>query len=261
MFVTAVEFFLSLRDNKAKAMRANMRGWYRLLLSLGVLFAVFSTPAAAEVSSSKNYKVTDTEFGSTSLQQSCSSKYCATVSIGDMAAGQGGSSAHFGKISGKEPRLEVIIDPGTSSLGTLSTTQTATKTMVVKVRNFIGAGYVVQIVGSAPQYGGHVLKALTSPSASKSGTEQFGLNDVKNSTPSVGADAVQTPSTGASLGAAEPGYTAANLFQYHSGDVIARGTNVSGETDYTVSMIVNISDATPPGHYTSDLSAVVIPTY
>lgn len=220
-----------------------------------------STPVAAEVSSSKSYQVTDTEFGSTSLQQACSTKYCATVSIGDMTADQGSSSAHFGKLSGKDPRLQVIIDSGSSSLGTLSTEQTAAKTMIVKVRNYISAGYVVQIIGSAPQYGGHTLKVLSSPAASKAGNEQFGINDVKNATPKVGADVVQIPSSGASLGAAEPGYNTADFFQYHSGDVIGRGTNVSGETDYTVTMIVNISNATPPGHYTSDLSAVVIPTY
>ncbi|HEU0266628.1 MAG TPA: hypothetical protein VFQ70_03300 [Candidatus Saccharimonadaceae bacterium] len=221
---------------------------------------MFSTPVAAEVSSSKNYQVTDTEFGSTSLQQSCSSKYCATVSIGDMTPGEKAGVAQFRTYTTGHAHLQVIIEAGSSDLGTLSTEETATKTMVVKVQNYIGAGYVVQIVGTPPTFDTHVLKALTSPSASRAGHEQFGLNVVKNTLPNVGVD----PSSDSSktvLGAAAADYDTANLFQYHSGDVVARGTSASGETDYTVSMIVNISNLTPPGHYTSNLQAVVIPTY
>ena len=240
------------------------RLWEQIFFSVGVLLFMVATPVAALTSSSKNYQVTDTEFGATSLQSTCSGHYCATVSIGDATTGDGSSVAstsHFGTIAGKEPRLEVIIDGGASSLGTLSTDHTATKTMIVRVRNFIGAGYIVQVTGSAPKYGTHTLAASSMPTAAKPGTEQFALNAVKNTDPKVGADPQQIPDSGASLGDATQNYSTPNLFQYLSGDVVARGSSVSGETDYTISMVINISNATPPGNYSSDLSAVVIPTY
>lgn len=171
------------------------------------------------------------------------------------------NSASFGPITPDEPLLEVITIPGQSFLGDLSSTQTATKTTTVKVRSYLSNGYVIRVSGNPPKYGNHTLSTPAVPVASSMGTEQFGINVVANTSPSVGANPVQVPSGQFSFGTAEPGYNTPNLFKYTNGDVIARSTVASGQTDYTISMIVNISNLTPAGHYTGDFAAVVIPVY
>lgn len=236
----------------------------KLMLLAGAVAVGGAGTALATTSSSSNYSVTQTQFGSGSTMQTCSSSYCAKASLGDVVAGSSSSSgysAYFGEISGSNPLLEVIVGGGSSNLNSLDTTTTATATMTVQVRNYLSSGYVVQIVGTPPKYGSHTLSALSTPTASDPGTEQFGINAVANTTPSVGANPAQVPSTSTSFGVVNSGYDTPNQFKYASGDVVAHSTSSSGRTDYTVSMIVNISNITPAGHYSGDFSAVVIPTY
>lgn len=232
---------------------------------LTVLIASCGTGTAfAVTSSSSKYQVTETEFGASSTKKSCSDQYCARVSIGDMGSGSGksaGTAATFGSITSDEPLLEVIVDPGVSNLGDLAAETTATKTTNVRVRSYLSDGYVLQIVGNAPKYGNHTINTLSTPTASSAGTEQFGINAVANTSPSVGAAPLQVPSSQTSYGEVVSGYNTPNLFKYTSGDVVARSLTESGRTDYTISMIVNISNSTPAGHYSGDFSAVVIPGY
>jgi hypothetical protein len=222
--------------------------------------------ANAETSSSAHYQVTGTEFNAVSNSEACSTQYCAKASIGDMTAETGQnatSTAKFGSISAtdSDPLLEVIVDPGVSNLGTLTTESTAYKSMTVRVRTHLSDGYVLQIVGNSPKYNGHSLTTLTTPTSALPGSEQFGINAVANTIPSVGAAPVQVPSTQTSFGEVNDTYKTANKFKYVSGDEVARSESESGRTDYTISMIVNVSNATPAGHYIGDFSAVVIPVY
>jgi len=173
------------------------------------------------------------------------------------------STAKFGSISAtdSDPLLEVIVDSGASNLGTLTTESTAYKSMTVRVRTYLSDGYVLQIVGNPPKYGDHTLATPTTPTSALPGTEQFGINATTNTTPNVGADPLQVPSSQTSFGVVNDNYKLANKFQYISGDEVARSESESGRTDYTISMIVNVSNSTPAGHYTGDFSAVVIPVY
>ena len=233
------------------------------LLAVVIVGGHVST-ALAETSKSNHYQTTDTEFGSMSGTQNCSSQYCAQASIGDMTAGDSKnivSSAKFGSVTSADPLLEVIVDPGQSDLGTLTTERTATKTMTVRVRSYLSDGYMLQIVGDPPKYGGHKLAAPTTPTASTPGTEQFAINAAANTTPNIGAGPVQVPSDQFSFGVVNDDYKLPNLFKYISGDVVAHSSVESGQTDYTISMIINISNATPAGHFSGDFSAVVIPVY
>lgn len=228
----------------------------------GILYGMGS--AYAVTSTSPHYQVTETQFNAGSSLQSCSGQYCAKASIGDTSVGSAGSqtlTAQFGSITKSDPLLEVIIEPGQSNLGTLSTETTATKTMTVKVRNYLSGGYTMQIVGDPPKYSGHSLTANSAPIISTPGTEQFGINVAANTIPNIGKDAEQVPSDGVSFGVVDTRYRQANKFLFTSGDVVARSATSSGQTNYTVSMIVNISSATPAGHYSGDFSAVVIPAY
>lgn len=220
--------------------------------------------AVAETSNSAHYQVSQTEFGAGSTLQSCSSQYCAKASIGDMTAGTSKgstSAATFGSVTNSEPLLDVIVDPGISNLGVLTTENTASKTTSVRIRSYLSNGYVLQIIGSPPVYSGHVLNTPSTPTAALPGTEQFGINATVNTVPNVGTDPVQIPSDQVSFGKVNDDYRIQNKFKYLSGDNVARSDTQSGETDYTISMIVNISNSTPAGHYSGDFSAVVIPVY
>lgn len=238
-------------------------GYYRFAM-LAVLIAAGSagTAIAATTSNSTNYEASEMQFNAGS-QESCSSAYCATASIGDTDGGtrSSASTAAFGDSAGTEPMLEVIVDPGESDLGVLTTERTATKSMVVRIRNYLSNGYTLQITGTPPKYANHTLATPTSPTASQQGTEQFGINATANTMPSVGALPVQVPSGEFSFGTVDEEYATSNLFKYSSGDAVARSTSQSGRTDYTISMLINISNATPAGHYAGDFAAVVIPVY
>ena len=235
-----------------------------LILLVVSLFGVGTGTAFAQTSNSSNYQVSETQFGGGSSLESCSGQYCARASIGNIAGGtskSAESTAAFGSVTPDEPLLEVIVEPGESNLGVLTTEKTASKTTKIKIRSYLSDGYMLQIVGNPPKYGNHTLNTLSTPSASKPGTEQFGINLAKNTTPDVGAAPLQVPSAQMSFGAATDDYKTPNLFKYNSGDVVARSATESGQTDYTVSMIINVSESTPAGHFSSDFSAVVIPEY
>jgi hypothetical protein len=230
-----------------------------VLVSIGIGGTAF-----AVTSSSSHYQVTQTQFTSGTSSQSCSGSYCAKVSVGDAAVGNAAStdtSAKFGSITNSDPLLEVIVQSGQSDLGTLTTEKTGTKTMTIKIRNYLSDGYVMQIVGEPPKFNGHVLSTSNTPVQSVPGTEQFGINIAANTNPVVGANLLQVPDDKTSFGIAYPNYSSPNVFMYTPGDNVAHSTKSSGETDYTISMIVNISNATPAGHYSGDFSAVVIPVY
>lgn len=241
-------------------------GYYLQLILPAVLLVTIggASTVVATTSSSTSYQVTETEFGASSTAQNCSTQYCAQATIGDMAAGSSASSryaAKFGTITSGDPLLEVIVTAGASDLGVLSAESTVTKTTTVQVRNYLSGGYTLQIVGNPPKYRGHTLATPSIPTASTPGTEQFAINASANTTPNVGAAPVQVPSTQTSFGVVNDNYRTPNLFKYTSGEVVAHSNSESGRTDYTISTIVNISNATPAGHYSGDYAAIVVPVY
>jgi len=218
--------------------------------------------ASALTSSSNNYQMTETQFGTT--QKSCSGQYCAEASIGEATDGATSTdgTSQFEDIVNNEPTLDMIIEPGDSNLGVLSTERTSTKTTSIKVRSYlIAGGYSLQIIGTPPKFDGHTLNTPTTPTLSVPGTEMFGINVVANTTPAVGANPVQVPTGQQAFGVANVNYEVPNRFMYKSEDVIAKGQTDSGRTDYTVSMVVNISSSTPAGRYTGDFTAMLVPAY
>jgi hypothetical protein len=243
------------------------RTWrYSKFVLLIVAIAVGGTGTAfATTSTSNTYQVSETQFGGGSSLESCSGQYCAKTSIGNIGGNTGGSSssgsATFGDLTADEPRLEMIVDPGTSNLGVLTAEHTATKTTSVQIRNYLGDGYTLQIVGDPPKFAGHTLSTPSSPTASTPGVEQFAINVTNNSTPNIGTAPVQVPTGVTDFGVVDTNYDNANQFMYSSEAVIARSAAKSGRTDYTISFIINISNATPAGHYEGEYSAVLVPAF
>lgn len=240
--------------------------WDRVFVALLVAaIAIGAAPAVQAVTStSPNYQMTESQFGSSTADESCSDNLCARATIGDPAAGVSkapASTASFGTVTPDEPTLEVIVEAGESHLGYLETSKTATASSSIKVRSYLSNGYMLQIIGTPPKIANHTLSSPATPTASTPGKEQFGINLVANTTPNIGASPVQVPSDQTSFGTVEPAYRTPNLFKFNSGDVVARSDKESGRTDYTISMIINVSNSTPAGHYSSDFSAVVIPVY
>lgn len=242
-------------------------GQYGLLvLTLGLALYGGSTIAMATTLKSDNYQVVESEFGSGSGLESCSDSgnYCARTTVGSLTIGNasaGSKRVEFGPITEDEPALEVIVEQNESDLGQLTTETTAKTSVLVKVRNYLSNGYVMQVTGDAPGISNHLLQTPSTPAASNQGTEQFGINAVANTTPSVGANAVQVPSGDFSFGVVDSEYDTPNLFKYESGDTVAHSPSESGQTNYTISMIVNVSNVTPAGRYLGEFSIVVIPTY
>lgn len=219
---------------------------------------------SAQQSSSSQYMVNEVQFGAGSSLHDCSDNYCAKTSAGDLVGGRGSSanySAQFGFNTSDEPFLEVVTQSIDSDAGVLDTDVTGTAAYSLKVRSYLSSGYVVQITGSPPKMGSHAMEPIASPSSSHQGAEQFGLNLVENDTPTVGADPVQVPDGSFSFGSVMPNYSTPNLFMYEDGDIVAHSTSSTGETDYTVAMILNISNVTPGGQYKGALSAVVTPVF
>jgi hypothetical protein len=233
----------------------------QLLLTAMCIVVGSAGSVQAITSSSNNYQMTESQFGST--QKSCSGTYCAQASIGEATDGKtiANDTAEFQDVVNNVPLLDVVVESGVSNLGVLSTETTATKTTTVRIRNYLTGGYTLQLIGDSPKFEGHSLRTSTEPTASTPGVEQFAINAVANTAPLVGANPVQVPADQQPFGIVNIDYNFSNLFKYVSEDTIAHSVTDSGHTDYTISMIVNISNSTPAGHYSGDFMAVVIPAF
>lgn len=224
--------------------------------------ATTSSIALAQNPSSNNYQMVESQFGNASSGESCSTEYCARVSIGAEGQASSGTSPEFGEVEYSEPMLEMIVEPGESSLGNLSTERTGTKIMKVKIRNYLSGGYMLQIVGDAPKYKNHNLKTVSGVIEPRPGTEQFGINAVANTVPTdVGANPKFQPSGEDAISLARPGYNTPNVFKYVNGDTIASSQENSGGAEFVITMMVNISNSTPAGLYSGDFAAVILPYY
>lgn len=237
-------------------------GLFGLALTTALFIALpWVSERAFAQSASDNYQVVESQFGNSSSNESCSSEYCASVSIGNDSKTSAASTPTFGEANYSEPLLEMIVIPGDSNLGTLSTEQTGAKTMQIKIRNYLTGGYRLQIIGDAPKYKDHKLATLSTPGASQPGTEQFGINAIDNSTPDVGANPLLQPGGGDATDSVLANYKIPNQFMYVSGQTIAETSTNTGGADYTISMIANISNQTPAGQYMGDFAAVVMPYF
>lgn len=111
------------------------------------------------------------------------------------------------------------------------------------------SGYAVYLQGSTIASGNNVIQALSQPSYSSPGRQQFGINLRRNSLPPVGAD----PDGG---GSAVPvgAYSQPNLFTFNSGDQLSNANNATAYNRMTVSYLINIDKNQPPGVYATTIT-------
>jgi hypothetical protein len=165
-------------------------------------------------------------------------------------AGTSGYQANSGFNSDRIESLEFQVNTGSVDLGTVTTSNTGTGTATFSVKSYLANGYQVVTASPPPKYGTYTLSGMPSQAASSPGTEQFGINLKANTSPTTfGAEPAQVPDATFSYGDAAPGYNRPDVYKYVNGDVIASSLKSSGETDYTISYIMNIGNLTPGGTY------------
>lgn len=253
-----------MQHQKMKTLRYRQ---YGLVMALSLMLCAGFAGRATATSVSPNYSVNEVQFGTGGSLHDCSANYCAKTSAGDTTVGNT-SSANYSALTGgnttDQPLLEVSVTGGNQDMGVLDSTHTGTATMSIHVRTYLTNGYTLQITGAPPSQGTHRLRVPIgedgSPFTSQPGAEQFGINMVANNTPNIGANPVSVPS-GDHPDVISPGYVTPDLFKYSEGDTVASSATSDGEIDYTMSMILNVSNVTPGGHYSGTYSAVVVPAY
>lgn len=240
--------------------------WALIGVSIVVLFLGATTPVFAQ-SASTNYKVEESFFGTGGELDASSPNYRAKQSAGETTVGNA-SSANYQFNAGfnttDQPLLEFAVDGGTYDLGILDPTITGSAVAHFTVRNYLSSGYLVRVTGAAPSSVGgniHTLSALSSPTNSTPATEQFGINLATNTNPNIGTSPSQSPDSSFGFGTAAAGYDTSNLFKFLNGDTVAFSSKSSGQTNYALSIIANVSRDTPSGQYGGTLNLEVIPTF
>jgi hypothetical protein len=243
-----------------------MKAWKKLsiFVLIGVFTVSMSRSVFAQQAESTNYGVDQAYFGSGGELEMNSNNYRAAGGAGDSASGAVRSanySSETGSFNSSQPLLELTVGGGDDDHGLLDSDQTYYGDVSVDVRAYTSSGYIMQLTGLPPHQTVHTIPGLASPQASQAGTEQFGINLRKNTTPNVGTEPAQFPDASFAYGIPAPDYNTANLFKYVSGDIIAQsGVGADpgvGETHYTLSYILNLNPLTPAGRYEADLSVVV----
>jgi hypothetical protein len=242
-------------------MKKRWAGLY-LFFSLLVLGYIVS-PVFADPLRSSNFQFQETSLGGTGLYNSNSANYQTAGSArGILGVGNSASSGfqiNAGNITTNDPALSFAVIDSSIDFGAFSAGTTTTATSTFSVIDYTSYGYVVQIVGTPPANGAHTIPALSSTTTSQSGTEQFGINLVANTSPtSFGAN----PDHGQfGFGSASANYGTPNNYRYVSGETIASAPKSSGQTIYTISYIVNVNSLTVGGIYSSGQTLICSGTF
>lgn len=235
-------------------------------LLAGVLLLT-PAPVFAQTASSPNFRVDQTFFGTGSEKDLQSTNYKGQATVGDLGVGETSSlnyRAYAGFNTTDEPYLEFVVTGANIDLDYLDVNQTKTANGSFYVRAWQTSGYVVRTESDPPlNVGGtHQLSPLAVPTGSSTGTEQFGINMVANTSPATfGQDAQQVPDATFSFGTVGDDYDTPNVYKYSKGDIIAQSTRSTSVTIYTLSYIMNIHANTPSGQYTFNHVLVATATY
>jgi hypothetical protein len=243
-------------------MTGRLRRGASIFLVAASFVALGTHTVHAETLSSNSYRFEESIIGSGGVMESSSANYRATDVLGDVAIGSAASTnfqVHAGSKTSPDPALTVKINTSSTSFGSFSATSPSMATSSFSVLNYTAFGYVVQIEGDPPKKGNRTIPALANEESSQVGTEQFGMNLVANTSPqSIGSN----PDQGQfGFGEAHTDYATPNKFRYRNGDVIASAPKSSGETNFTISYLVNVAPLTEGGSYRTNQTIIVIGTY
>lgn len=238
---------------------------------MAIIVLLWPATVMADTSSSTNYRVEQTFFGSGGELDASSASYRARQTLGELGIGNT-ASANYQAFAGfnttDEPYIEVVVVSANTDIGVLDSGAVTTTTGNFYVRAWQAHGYVVQTQSDPPTNtsNGYQLATPSTPTASAPGTEQFGINLVLNDefcgvSCDLGVDPIQDPDGTFSFGQAANNYDIGGLFKYTKGDVVAESDESTSVTVYTVSYIFNIDDTTPSGRYVFSHNLVAVGTY
>jgi hypothetical protein len=240
---------------------------------MGLLLVLPAPTTTAQSSNSSNYRVDQTFFGTGGTDQNaCSGSYCAKQTAGELGVGNTCANnycALAGFNTDDEPFIEFVVTGNNIDLGYLDTNEVKTAEGTFSVRAWKAGGYVVRTEAEPPTNTGpqqQQLAPMTTPGASTPGTEQFGINLVRNDDfPTVGQDLGedpdQIPDGTFSFGEVDNAYDDPSIFKYTKGDRVAYSDFSTSVTAYTISYIFNITETTPSGQYNFNHVLVATGTY
>ena len=255
--------------------KKRIRASYVLLC--GLLFIPYGVGAQ---STSPNYRVEESFFGTGGQVDATSPNYRARESTGSLGVGNT-SSSNYDAVSGfdtpSEPFLEAAVTGANVDFGTLSPTSTSYAAAqggacncTFYVRSYLSSDYSVVSASLPPtSENGDMIDAKSTQGAPASGStvEEFGINLVANTVPGTfGVAPVNEPDSTFADGEAASGYEISNQYKYALNDIIARspataGNQAVGKTNYTISYIMKVADLTPAGQYTMHQVLIAVPTF
>ena len=139
-----------------------------------------------------------------------------------------------------------------TDMGQLDPASTLTAQSQMAVGTNASGGFAITANGAPFSAGTNIIDGVQTLKESTPGTNQFGINLVQNSIPSIGAD----PDGVWANAVASPEYSTPNKYKYMSGDVVAYSPNVSLMKKFTVSYVLNASNNLRPGVYSTTLTYI-----
>jgi len=137
-----------------------------------------------------------------------------------------------------------------TDMGDLNDKTTLTAQSQMAVGTNASGGFAITANGYPLSAGSSVLASPEQPTESRLGENQFGINLVENTVPSVGKD----PEGQWANAVAAADYAIANKYKYVPGDVVAFSPNVSLMKKFTVSYIINSREDLRAGVYTTTIT-------
>jgi hypothetical protein len=139
-----------------------------------------------------------------------------------------------------------------TDMGTLNSQSTLTAQSQMAAGTNASGGFAITANGTPMSAATNVIDAPSTPTESKPGTNQFGMNLVENNDPDVG----ENPEGQWANAIASPNYSVPNMYMYVPGDVVAYSPNVSLMKKFTVSYILNASPSLRAGVYTTTMTFI-----
>lgn len=139
-----------------------------------------------------------------------------------------------------------------TELGELTSEETLTAQSEMAVGTNATGGFSIVAYGTPLSAGTNVIDALDQPTLSQPGVNQFGINLVENTIPSVG----ENPFGEWANAVASSDYSQPDHYKFVPGDEVAYSPNVSLMKKFTVSYIINASPSLYPGVYSTTVNFV-----
>lgn len=196
---------------------------------------------------------------------STSSKFAMQGSFGETTSTQPSASANVSEKTGfvaltKEESIGLIVPETAIHFGMFEpdAVSHATSTFEAYYTGQKGYDIIMNLTPLTSQEGAVIKSPEAVEATAVPGKEQFAVNLVRNELPAVGTVG-ENPKGG--VGQPVDTFAKGNYFVYKPSDVIAFTRQSSDTTNYTLSLIVNISELTPAGVYTANLSYFIVPRY